>query len=49
MFMHRELMFTVREYMFMHRELMFIVREHNFSLTVKKHATQRRNIASEVP
>lgn len=31
MFMHFELMFTVREHVFMHRELVFIAREHNFS------------------
>ena len=30
MFVHRELMFAVREHVFMRREFMFIVREHNF-------------------
>ena len=30
MFIHRELMFAVREHVFVRRELMFIVREYNF-------------------
>jgi hypothetical protein len=30
MFMHRELMFAVREYVFVRHELMFTAREYNF-------------------